>query len=66
MADSEAGIENAEQDVVRLERKVSEPGFYQSGHELVNSVLQELEEAKRQAESLYARWEDLEKRARIK
>ena len=66
LADIEAAIENAEQDVVRLERKVSEPGFYQSGHELVNSVLQELEEAKRQAESLYARWEDLDKRARIK
>ncbi len=56
----------AQQDVLRLEQKVSEPGFYQREHELVNSVLQELEEAKRRAESLSARWEDLEKRAQIK
>ena len=63
LAGIEEAIENAEQDVVRLEQKVSGPGFYRSEHELVNSVLQELEEAKRQAESLYVRWEDLEKRA---
>lgn len=66
LAGIEAAIESAEREIVRLEQKVSETGFYQSDHELVNSVLAELDEAKREAESLYARWEDLEKRARIK
>ena len=59
-------IEDSEQEVARLEREISAPGFYQGQHEKVAAVLHELEEAKGRTESLYARWEDLESREHIK
>lgn len=59
-------IEDSEQEVARLEREISAPGFYQGQHEKVAVVLHELEEAKGRTESLYARWEDLESREHIK
>jgi ATP-binding cassette subfamily F protein uup len=59
-------IEHSEQEVARLEREISTPGFYQGQHERVAEVLHELEEAKARTESSYARWEDLDSRAHIK
>ncbi len=65
LASMEEAIEGTEHEVSQLEQKISEPDFYQSDHERVNAVLEELEEAKRRAETLYTRWEDLEARAKI-
>jgi ATP-binding cassette subfamily F protein uup len=53
-------IEAADSRVGELDRRLADPGTYAEGGDRVKSLIAELEAAKAEAESLVARWEELE------
>jgi len=53
-------IEKLEKKQTQLEEQLSEPGFYQSGHEQVQNVTRELAEVQTQLEAAFDRWGELE------
>jgi ATP-binding cassette subfamily F protein uup len=53
-------IEVLEQQQVQLEEEMSAPGFYQSDHEEVQRVLDELTQVQGQLEAAFERWDALE------
>jgi ATP-binding cassette subfamily F protein uup len=53
-------IEKLEAQQSQLEEQLSEPGFYQSDHEIVKKVTGELKQLQAQLEAAYERWDELE------
>jgi len=53
-------IEKLEKKHTLLEEQLSEPGFYQSDHEIVQRVTRELAEVQAQLETAFDRWGELE------
>ena len=62
----EAKIESCESLVTQLEKTMAEPEFWVQDHALTRAVQQQLDEAKTQAENLFARWEELMTRQHAK
>jgi len=58
----DAQIEEAEDEVARLEFEVGAPGFYRADSAAIKGGLAALDAAKRRVEALYARWQELESR----
>jgi ATP-binding cassette subfamily F protein uup len=56
----EQTILEAESTAHALHERVQDPALYEQGHQKVQAVLAELDAAKKHAEALYARWEELE------
>lgn len=56
-------IENAENEVTRIEAQLSDPNIA-SNHIRLQQIMSEANDAKRKVEALYERWEDLEQRAK--
>ncbi len=56
----EESILAAEAAVEELDAAIHAPGFFEQGHTVVQDKLRELEEARVQVKTLYARWEELE------
>lgn len=57
-------IETAESLVLDLEARTASPDFYRSSSDEIRKTLADLEEARRQADTLYSRWEELDSRNR--
>ena len=55
-----ATIEKLETEQTRLEKQMSEPGFYQSDHEKIRQVTAELAQVQAQMEAAFSRWAELE------
>ncbi len=55
-----AKIEKLEKQQTRLEEQMSVPGFFQSDHEQVRLLSQELAEVQEQLEKAFERWSELE------
>jgi len=55
-----AKIEKLETQQTRLEKQMSEPGFYQSDHEMIRQVTAELASVQAQMETAFKRWAELE------
>ena len=55
-----ATIEKLEAEQARLEKQMSEPGFYQSDHEKIRQVTAELAQVQAQMEAAFSRWAELE------
>lgn len=53
-------IETLEVEIARLESRLAEPGFYQSGFEDVQKVTDALSGAQAQLETAFSRWSELE------
>jgi ATP-binding cassette subfamily F protein uup len=53
-------IEKLEQQQALLEKRISEPGFYQSNREEIRLVMQELAQVQEQLEAAFVRWDELE------
>ncbi len=53
-------LEKLEAQQTLLEETMSEPGFYQSGHEHVQRASKELADVKEKLDIAYARWDELE------
>ena len=53
-------IEKLEQQQTRLEKRISEPGFYQSDRETIRLVMQELAQVQEQLDAAFNRWSELE------
>lgn len=60
LADIESRVEAADTEVARLEALLSEPSLYKDRPTEVATTRDALEAAKREVESVYARWEELE------
>jgi ATP-binding cassette subfamily F protein uup len=56
----ETAIEKAERAVVTLEERISHPETYKGDYKAAHELAAQLSEAKRNVESLYARWAELE------
>ncbi|MBY0360191.1 MAG: ABC-F family ATP-binding cassette domain-containing protein [Candidatus Obscuribacterales bacterium] len=57
----ESKIETAENHVLEIQRRLEDPTIA-SNHVKLNECMKEVEEAQKQVNKLYARWEDLESR----
>ena len=55
-----AKIEKLEKQQAQLEEQMSAPGFYQSDHQLVQRVSQELAQVQSQLEAAFDRWAELD------
>jgi ATP-binding cassette subfamily F protein uup len=66
LAGIHAAIEMAETEVARFEAAIHQKGFYEREYTSVQETLNNLTEAKERVDALYARWEDLERRQRMK
>jgi ATP-binding cassette subfamily F protein uup len=55
-----AKIEQLEQQQARLEKKISEPGFYQSDREHIQQIMTEVTQVQVQLEAAFDRWSELE------
>jgi len=55
-----AQIESLEQQQLRLEKALAEPGFYQSPPEEIQRVTRELADVQLELEAAFARWNRLE------
>jgi ATP-binding cassette subfamily F protein uup len=55
-----AKIEKLETQQTQLEKRMSEPGFYQSEGEKIRQVTQELAQIQAQMEAAFSRWAELE------
>jgi len=53
-------IEKLEKQQLHIEKTMSAPGFYESDHEQVQRLSQELAEIQRQLEAIFERWDELE------
>ena len=62
LAGMEKAIETAEKQVACLEEMLAAPGFYQQEYSFIQKGLDELAEAKKNTELLYARWQELSER----
>ena len=54
-------IESLESDIERLKQQIAAPGFFASGQDTVQPILQELDHAQAQLEQLVDRWAELAK-----
>jgi ATP-binding cassette subfamily F protein uup len=52
-------IESLESDIERLQQQIAAPGFFASGQDTVQPILQELDNAQAQLEQLVDRWAEL-------
>jgi ATP-binding cassette subfamily F protein uup len=52
-------IESLESDIERLQQQIAAPGFFASGQDTVQPILQELDHAQAQLEPLVDRWAEL-------
>jgi ATPase subunit of ABC transporter with duplicated ATPase domains len=59
----EDAIHGAEAEVAELEALIQKAGFYEAGHESVQSTLAALDAARGRVERLYTRWSELEEMA---
>ena len=59
----EAAILGVEETVTALETEMQVPGFYEQPHDVVLAKLDALGAARKQVETLYARWQELEARS---
>ncbi len=62
LANMDALIETAENEVGEIEALMNEPDFYEQDYERVQAALAECDAAKAEVARLYQRWEDLETR----